>query len=125
VKRLRTVKSCEECNAKCCRTVAVALDKPTTKRQWEEIKWLVAHENTIVYKDNENDWVVEYTTNCKYIDENNKCNIYDKRPQICRTHKLETCVINGDGDYYKILFKEIDDVENYLKNKKKKNKNSP
>jgi hypothetical protein len=44
-KEKKIISNCDKCNALCCRTVAVALDKPTTKKQWEEIKWMVAHDN--------------------------------------------------------------------------------
>ncbi len=113
----KNVNPCFDCKAHCCREVAVSLGSPKTKKDWDEIKWLVSHKNINVYKDNENDWLVEFQSDCKYLDENNRCKIYSKRPDICSGHKNTECIIHGEEEYYKIIFYDISDVEKYLEKK--------
>ncbi len=113
--------TCEECDAACCKAVAIEIDEPTTKEDWEDIRWQVAHKNIIVYLDNEDDWLIEFHTPCDQLDEKNRCKIYDKRPTMCHKHDPDGCIKNGEGKFYKILFRTIEDVDEYLA-KKKKNK---
>lgn len=114
------MKKCVDCNGKCCKYVAVEIDEPETKEDWEEIRWFLCHENVVVYKDNDGDWLVELRTKCKYLGENNKCGIYDNRPQKCMEHDIESCELNGDGDIGDPLFKSVEELEEYLKKQKKK-----
>ncbi len=107
-------KTCKECNQECCRSVIVEMDEPTTSGDWEDIKWQVAHKNVKVILDNEDAWCIEFLTDCNHLDENGACKIYDKRPAMCRGHSPETCVINGEGDYYEVILHSIEDVEKYL-----------
>jgi Fe-S-cluster containining protein len=112
--------TCEECDGKCCKDVAVEIDEPETQEDWDEIRWFLYHENIIVYKDNEGDWLIEFHTRCKHLDENNKCMIYDKRPKTCREHDVESCQVNGEGNIGEIVFRTVEDLEKYLKEQKKK-----
>ena len=107
-------KTCEECKQECCRSVIVEVDEPTTKGDWEDIKWQVAHKNVKVIRDNEQAWCIEFLTDCNHLAEDGKCKIYEKRPAMCRNHSSETCVINGEGEYYEVILGSIEDVEKYL-----------
>jgi len=104
---------CNGCPALCCKFVAVELDEPDCETDWDEIKWMLCHENITVYKDNDGDWLVEFATRCKMLDEKDNCKIYDKRPQLCRDHDPESCVRHGEGDVYEILFEKPEDVDEY------------
>lgn len=108
---------CIECIADCCREVAVPINTPRTKKDWDEIRWLCAHKNVQVFKDLENDWLVEFITPCEKLDYTNMCKIYETRPHICKEHSHTNCIkVDPDG-YYKVLFKNIEDVDNYIKKK--------
>ncbi|MBW3004802.1 YkgJ family cysteine cluster protein [Candidatus Woesearchaeota archaeon] len=104
---------CKGCPALCCKFVAVELDEPESEKDWDEIKWMLCHENITVYKDNDGDWLVEFATNCRMLDEKNHCKIYDKRPKLCREHDPESCVTHGEGDVHIILFEKPEDVDEY------------
>ena len=77
-------------------------------------------ENSCMYKFvkptklEEGDWVVEFRTPCIKLDKDNKCRIYDKRPSMCRKHKPETCVKNGDEEVHKIRFDTLEEVDDYI-----------
>lgn len=121
--------TCGECGAKCCRDVSVEIDKPEDFEDFETIKWLIAHRNVSVYISNEDEWLVEFATDCEMLDKNNKCKIYNERYPVCSSHNPDECVIGGEGEHYKRLFtksgevdkymKEIGFYEKYLKEKKK------
>lgn len=111
---------CKGCPGLCCRYVAVELDEPEDAEDWDEIKWMLHHKNLTVYKDNDGDWLVEFKTDCKNLDENGRCKIYDERPELCREHDPETCVRNGEGEVHVILFKTPEDVDKYLEEQEKK-----
>ena len=115
--------ACEECDGLCCKSVAVEIDEPETEKDWDEIRWYLFHENVIVYKDNDRDWLVEFQTPCRQLDENNKCKVYEKRPGICRKHDLETCQMNGDDEIGNPVFRTIEDLKKYLETQKDKWKN--
>ncbi len=108
------LKKCSECKQECCKSVIVEVDEPTTIGDWEDIKWQVAHKNVKVIRDNEKDWCIEFLTNCNNLNKDGTCKIYSKRPVMCKNHDSEACVINGEGDYYEIIFHNIGDVEKYL-----------
>ena len=109
------MKDCLECNQECCRSVVVEIDEPETEREWDDIRWQVAHKNVNVFLDNDDDWCIEFFTDCEQLDENGRGKIYEKRPRMCRDHDPESCEVNGDGRYYKLIFRSIEDVEKYLK----------
>ncbi|MBW2968848.1 YkgJ family cysteine cluster protein [Candidatus Woesearchaeota archaeon] len=109
--------TCEECGAKCCRYIAVEMDEPDCLDDWDKIKWLLMHEGVSVYLDNDGDWIVEVTTKCKNLGDDNKCKIYDTRPDLCRDHDAETCVMNGEGKAEVVIFKSPEEVDKYLKEK--------
>jgi len=107
---------CHDCEALCCREVAVSINTPKTKKDYDEIKWLICHKDVQVYKDHENDWLVEFKTDCEFLDQNWKCTIYDKRPFVCREHSNTDCIKHSD-DYHKKIFRNLEDVEKYLESK--------
>ncbi|PIN82029.1 hypothetical protein COV11_00075 [Candidatus Woesearchaeota archaeon CG10_big_fil_rev_8_21_14_0_10_30_7] len=108
---------CEDCTAKCCRYVSVGLDTPKTLKAFDEIRWMVAHKNVIVYKDTERDWVVSFLTDCENLDDKNQCKIYETRMKLCKDHDSKTCEVNGKGPNELILFRTMKDVEDYVKKK--------
>lgn len=110
---------CKGCPGLCCRYVAVELEEPEKEEDWDEMKWILHHENITIYKDNDGDWLVEFETKCKNLGEDNRCMIYDKRPDLCKKHDPESCVRHGDGEVAVILFETPDDIDEYREMLKK------
>ena len=104
--------SCDKCDAKCCKYVAVAIDEPKSAESWDEIKWFLMHENISVYKEDDGEWSVEFQTKCKHL-KGNKCEIYGERPLVCRNHGIDEC--EGEGHDAEVLFLKPEDVDEYLK----------
>ncbi len=116
----------DKCNAFCCRYISVHIDTPRSKVDFDEIRWFVSHENVVVYKDEENDWLVEFVTPCKFL-KNNKCEIYEARPDVCREYDPDGCADSEKNIEMKIAFKKPTDVEKFVAKrwpKKKKKKRS-
>jgi uncharacterized protein len=111
--------TCDVCpDSSCCRDVTVEIDEPEDLDDWDEIRWMVGHKNVAVYKDQEDDWVVEFKTPCEQLHEDGerkgKCKIYHERPKTCREHEVESCVYNGEGAIEKLRFDTMKQVEAYV-----------
>jgi len=91
--------TCEGCDAKCCRHVTVDIDKPSCKRDYDEVIWFLMHEDVSVFIDHDNDWNVEFQTKCNAL-VGELCAAYENRPRLCAEYDTETCVQHGEGPYY-------------------------
>jgi len=111
---------CKDCDGKCCKYVALEIDKPETKKDFENIKWHVCHENVNVFVGEDGEWYIEFLTPCEFLGEDNKCKIYDKRPKICRSYSQDKCLFYNGGYEEKYTFNKIEDVEAYVKEHIKK-----
>ena len=97
---------CHDCTAKCCKYFALQIDKPTTPKEHDHIRWYLLHEHIAVWAQG-NDWFLEVRTPCRHLLPDNRCAIYHERPQICREHGWpdaehpdEPCeYFTGDGGY--------------------------
>jgi Fe-S-cluster containining protein len=115
------IKTCKECNGKCCRYIVIEIATPKSKEDLEELKWYIAHENVEVFVDKEGGWNVEFITPCKYLGKDNRCKIYKKRPDICREYSNKECEMNFNY-VDKFRFKDIEEINKYIKEVFNKNK---
>ena len=110
--------TCQGCVAHCCRYITVEIDKPEAKWQYDQIYWMLLHENVSVYQELDGGgWFVEFTTRCKALNEQNLCSIYEERPQLCRDYSNETCQVWNDGPLYKLHFKDAESFARHLDEK--------
>lgn len=117
-------RNCSGCSAECCKYIVVEIDCPEEEEDFENIKWYVAHENVTVFTDDDKEWYVEFKTSCKHLNEKNLCDIYEKRPKICKEYDPEECTFHNDYKE-KVNFESISDVDNYINSVwNKKNKGS-
>lgn len=109
---------CRDCGGKCCNYIAVELDKPTSKRDYDHIRWYLSHKNVNVFIDHYNKWHVEFRTPCEELTRNRECAVYESRPLICRNHGNS----EGECEYYDTPYKEyfstMTQFEKYLDEKK-------
>ncbi len=104
---------CSQCNGLCCRYVALPLDTPTTKAEYDNIRWYLAHEGISVFVD-KGDWYVNFAARCKFLNRDNRCDIYETRPKICRKYNETNCDYHS-GDYgYDLHFTSIEELDEYL-----------
>ena len=105
--------SCVGCTV-CCRHIAIELDKPEDFDEFTEIIWYLMHKKVMVAIDEENDWYIEFKTDCKALNKDGKCNIYELRPNICRDYDPEECEFNGEGSAWKHEFNSREDFLKFL-----------
>ena len=109
---------CAQClPAKCCRYFSLEIDQPTSKREYDDLLWMLAHQNVSVYVD-EGKWYLMIHTQCQFLDtDTNCCTIYDTRPQMCREHSADDCEWQGPYGFEE-HFKSHDDLNKWIKKRK-------
>jgi len=93
----RTQVGCLTC-ALCCTYVAVEISEPSSVKTATEILWHLYHDQVSVYRDANDDWLVQFETRCRNLKDDNKCAIYETRPHICREYSEESCEVNADDE---------------------------
>lgn len=89
---------CEYCTAKCCRYFALPIETPETFEDFEYIRWFLLHDRATVFKEDE-DWYLLVHTECRHLQADNRCGIYDTRPKICREYSTKDCEYEDDWTY--------------------------
>jgi len=89
---------CEYCTAKCCRYFAMPIETPDTFKELEYLRWFLLHERASVFKEDD-DWYLLVHTQCKHLQDNNMCGIYETRPAICREYSADNCEYEDDWTY--------------------------
>jgi len=107
---------CEHCAGACCRYVAIPLDKPTSARDYDDMRWYLMHEAISVFVE-EGDWYIQFQTRCKQLGGENRCMKYDTRPHICREYKAGECDYSGGTYGYDKHFTHEKQIEAYYETK--------
>jgi Fe-S-cluster containining protein len=89
---------CDYCSAKCCRYFALPIETPTELTDYEFIRWFLLHDRATVFKEDE-DWYLLVHTECQHLQPDNRCGIYDTRPQVCRDYSTKDCEYDDDWTY--------------------------
>lgn len=108
---------CEDCTAQCCRYVATQIDEPTSKRDYDHIRWYLLHKDVYVFIDHDEEWYLEFETNCTALLKDNRCGNYDERPRICMKHgesKKGMCEFVADEEPHVVRFSTAAEFESYL-----------
>jgi Fe-S-cluster containining protein len=111
-KKTEKTNPCFACKGQCCNHVAVPIDKPTTKDDFGDIRWYVAHENVQVFVE-EGNWYICFLSPCRFLSKDYRCRIYESRPKICRDYDPENCERYGDGKPFDLKFDTVEEVEAY------------
>lgn len=93
---------CDHCTGKCCRYFSLPIETPTTWNDYDDIRWYLAHGQTVVYVD-EGTWYLLVMTKCNYLTADNRCGIYLNRPKVCRTYKTDNCEYDDDWTFDKVF----------------------
>ena len=104
-------KLCEFCSGKCCRYIALPIEKPTTYGEFDEIRWYLLHEKTSVFVE-DGSWYLLIRNVCRALDENNRCRVYETRPQICREYSTAKCEYD-DLFLFEQYFETPEQIEEY------------
>jgi len=104
-------RTCKQCNGLCCKYFAMEIDKPTTKNDFENIRWYISHQKTTVFIQNRK-WYLNVKNRCKHLDGDNRCKIYENRPTICRRLDPKHCEYHDQNTVREI--KTLKQLERYL-----------
>ncbi len=102
---------CEYCTGKCCRYFALPIDTPENYEDFEYIRWYLLHDLASIFTEDE-DWYLLVHTQCEHLQPDNRCGIYDTRPQICRDYSTDDCEYEDQWTYERYL-ETADQVAEY------------
>src|SRR5205085_1343670 len=102
---------CTYCTAKCCRYFALPLEKPTELKDFEYMRWFLLHHGATMFTE-EGTWYLLQHSECRHLQPDNRCGIYDTRPQICREYTTEDCEYE-DSWVYERYFETAEQVTEY------------
>lgn len=88
---------CEHCTGYCCRYIALPIDTPDSKKDFDDIRWYLLHEGVAVFVE-DGEWFINIQTKCRHLRSDYMCGIYETRPQICRDYSTDNCDYHS-GDY--------------------------
>ena len=102
---------CNHCPAKCCRYFSLSIDRPETAADFDYLRWYLLHEHATVFTEDDN-WYLLVHTVCKHLQSDNRCGIYETRPQICREYTTDQCEYD---DHYTFdrYFETAEQVQEY------------
>lgn len=109
--------TCEGCPALCCSDLEEQITRPRNNDEWESLIWQLHFSHTKVFIRNRR-WYKLSVGVCMYLDENNRCSIYERRPQTCRDHNPPDC--ERFGPIYDIMFETPDELRVYRDKEKRK-----
>ncbi|MHC5009629.1 MAG: hypothetical protein ACYTG6_01625 [Planctomycetota bacterium] len=102
----------QDCGARCCRYITVGIATPRAENDWDEIRWWLAHEGSMVTKD-EDGWMLHVQTPCRHLQSDHACAIYPRHMITCKEYDPENCEFTGDVPYEVQLHREAD-LADYL-----------
>lgn len=103
---------CEGCDH-CCRYVTIPIDRPRSRRDFDNIRWYLLHRNVSVLCDWEGSWMVQFDTPCDWL-KDGRCSHYLHRPEVCREYDPADCERYCTAPAEKILLRDEKDLEQFL-----------
>jgi Fe-S-cluster containining protein len=114
---------CDHCTAKCCRYYAFPITKPKAWRDYDYIRWYLLHGKAAIFVD-EGSWYIMVYADCNHLLPDNRCGIYETRPQICRDYTTDECEYDNDGGYDQ-FFETAEQINEYAEAMLPPRKRSP
>ncbi|MDF1701048.1 MAG: hypothetical protein P1V36_07810 [Planctomycetota bacterium] len=97
----------QDCGARCCRYITVEIPGPRSRDDWDEMRWWLAHEGSMVSKD-EDGWCLHVQTPCSHLRPDNACAIYPHHMRTCNDYDASNCEFTGPLDHEFELRSELD-----------------
>ena len=115
----RAKEPCNGCPAECCHELALVVEKPRTRSDIDFYKWQLQYDTVRIAISNYR-WYTITAGRCIYLDEHNRCTIYDRRPDKCRRHNPPEC--EHFGTWYDVMLATPEELEAYLEKEKLRRK---
>lgn len=95
---------CDFCTGKCCKYIALPIDEPDDRKEFDNLRWYVMHGGgTINLFVEDGQWYLMIHQSCQHLLDDNRCGIYHTRPRICREYHTDACEYYDDWVYEKIF----------------------
>ena len=108
---------CKRCAGLCCRYLALPIETPGSKKEFDDIRWYLAHEGISVFVE-EKTWYLSVANRCRFLSRENRCAIYEQRPRICGGYKNASCDYSTGEYNYELHFTSVEQYEDWLREKK-------
>jgi Fe-S-cluster containining protein len=99
----------------CCHYVALEIDTPDTREDFDQIRWYLYHPGIEIYVDHDDKWNLLFHSSCVQLQPDGKCGVYAHRPQICRDYSEKTCEPNTNEPAEKVMMKNVADLEQWMR----------
>ncbi len=108
---------CRNCPALCCKGLVMPIDKPKTPQDIEELKWHVQYKTVRAFIRSHR-WHLLVDGDCMYLDGDNLCTMYERRPGKCRQHNPPEC--ERSGPFYDVMISTPEELEEYFTRERKR-----
>lgn len=82
---------CQDCQpALCCTYWGMNMLTPSCPEDYDDFLWYVLHQGVTLFKNGE-DWYLKVDARCEQLGKDDLCQIYDRRPRICREYDPQEC----------------------------------
>ncbi|MBW7905007.1 MAG: YkgJ family cysteine cluster protein [Phycisphaerae bacterium] len=88
---------CEHCTAICCRYIALPIDTPQDRGDFDDVRWYLMHEGVSIFVE-DGEWYISFNATCRHLQPDQRCGVYETRPRICRQYSTSECDYHS-GDY--------------------------
>ena len=105
---------CSACSGLCCRYFAFEIPRPRTRRDFEDIRWYLLHEDSAVFVE-DGEWYLQINRKCRALMPDNRCSIYENRPTICRAYRTKDCDWHAAEYDYQHMFCEPEQIAAYAR----------
>lgn len=103
---------CDHCTAKCCKYFAMPMERPENRKDYDYIRWFLLHQQASAFVE-DGTWYLLVHTQCKHLLPDNRCGIYETRPQICREYTTADCEFDEEW-VYEQYFETAEQVAEYM-----------
>ena len=93
---------CMYCTAKCCRYFAFPIDTPENYEDFSHLRWYMLHGRVALFVEDAT-WFLMVYADCKHLQSDHRCGIYEDRPHICRSYSTDDCEYDDDAVYDKFF----------------------
>ena len=87
------------------------METPENRKDFDFIRWYLLHDRASAFVDDDNWYLLVHTT-CKHLRDDNRCGIYETRPQICREYTTDDCEFEDDW-CYEMYFETPEQIDEY------------
>ena len=103
-----------QCDALCCKYMAIEGDTPRCKRDYDDLRWYLLHRGVSVLLDRDQAWYVAFDSRCEALGADDRCERYRHRPVLCREHGTDGEPCEFYRSFHDVKFEQPEELEEWL-----------